>query len=358
LPECDQRRRALANRFAELKIDALLVSSPANVRYLTGFTGSNGLLLLTPEKPVFLTDPRYTTQAATEADVKTLTARGPLLPAAAAELKKRKLKRIGFEPGALSYEAWAKLKDELPAPANLRAVGGVIEALRTVKSAEEVLRIRRSAATAAEALARTLKQVKPGLRELDVAAELDYQMRRLGAEGAAFETIVASGARTALPHARPTTAKLEPNQLLLIDMGASREGYASDMTRMAHFGTPGAQAKEMHAAVLEAQRAALDAVRPGRAGGDVDAAARKVLRKYGLERAFVHATGHGLGLEIHELPRIGQKEKGRLEAGMVVTIEPGVYIAGSGGVRIEDTVLVTRTGSEVLTPTPKELVSL
>ena len=348
----------MVNRFAELKIDALVVSSPANVRYLTGFTGSNGLLLLAPERPVFLTDPRYTTQAASEVDARTVTVRGPLLAAAAAEIKKRRLKRIGFERSGLTYDAWAKLKDELPAQANLRPVGGVIEALRMVKSGEEILKIRRSAATAAEAFARTLKQVKPGLRELDVAAELDYQMRRLGAEDAAFETIVVSGARTALPHARPTSAKLEPNQLLLIDMGASREGYASDMTRMVHFGTPGAKVKEMFTAVLEAQRAALDAVRPGRAAGEVDRAARKVLKKHGLERAFVHATGHGLGLEIHEPPRIGQKEKGKLEAGMVVTIEPGAYVAGLGGIRIEDTVLVTKTGSDVLTPTPKELVSL
>lgn len=358
MPESDQRRRAVANRFAELKIDALVVSSPANVRYLTGFTGSNGLLLLTAEKPVFYTDPRYTTQAAAEVDAKSVTVRGPLMPAAVQEIKKRKLKRIGFERGAVTYDAWALMKDELPAQSNLRPVGGVIEALRAVKSSEEIAKIRRSVATASEAFARTLKQVRVGLRELDVAAELDYQMRRLGADGPSFDTIVAAGARTALPHARPTAAKLEANQLLLIDMGASRDGYASDMTRMAHFGAPGARVKDMYAAVLEAQRAAVQAVRAGAAGGDVDAAARKVLKKHNLDKAFVHSTGHGLGLEIHEPPRLGQKEKARLDAGMVVTIEPGVYVEGFGGIRIEDTVLVTKTGCEVLTPTPKELVSL
>jgi Xaa-Pro aminopeptidase len=180
-------------------------------------------------------------------------------------------------------------------------------------------------------------------------------MRRLGAEKPSFETIVASGARSALPHAHPTGARLKLGQLLLIDMGAFVDGYASDMTRMLFLGRPGARVKRLYRAVLEAQLAAIDAVRPGVTTSHVDRQARHVLKKFGLDRAFVHSTGHGLGLEIHELPRIGRKDKTLLAAGMAITIEPGAYLEGFGGVRIEDTVVVTAGGCEVLTPTSKEL---
>jgi Xaa-Pro aminopeptidase len=180
-------------------------------------------------------------------------------------------------------------------------------------------------------------------------------MRRLGAEKPSFETIVASGERSALPHAHPTGAVLKSGQLLLIDMGAFQDGYASDMTRMLFLGTPGARVRRLYRAVLEAQLAAIDAVRPGVTSAHVDRQARKVLKAYKLDRAFVHSTGHGLGLEIHELPRIGKKDKTPLAAGMAITIEPGVYLEGFGGIRIEDTVVVTPTGCEVLTPTSKEL---
>lgn len=227
-----------------------------------------------------------------------------------------------------------------------------------VKSEDEIARIRKSVRTNSAAYERALKKARPGMRESELAAELDFQMRRLGAEAAAFETIVASGERTALPHARPTAARLENDQLLLIDMGASQDGYASDMTRVSHFGRPKQRIREMYRAVLEAQLAAIDRVRAGRPASDVDSAARKVLKSHQLDREFIHSTGHGLGLEIHEPPRLGKKETTRLEAGMVITIEPGVYVEGRGGIRIEDTVLVTESGCEILTPTPKELVSL
>jgi Xaa-Pro aminopeptidase len=200
--------------------------------------------------------------------------------------------------------------------------------------------------------------VKPGIQEQEIAAELDFQMRKLGAEKPAFDTIVAAGAHSALPHAHPSTHRLLENELLLTDMGSSLNGYSSDMTRVAHLGKPNRRVRELYGAVLEAQMAAVDSVRASVAAGKVDSVARSVLKKHGLDREFVHSTGHGLGLEIHEPPRIGRKEKTRLHAGMVITIEPGAYIDGFCGVRIEDTVLVTATGCEVLTPTPKELVSL
>jgi Xaa-Pro aminopeptidase len=209
-----------------------------------------------------------------------------------------------------------------------------------------------------EAFQRTLRRVRPGARERDIAAELDYQMRALGAEKPAFDTIVATGARTALPHAHPTSNKLAESELLLIDMGATVDGYTSDMTRMAFAGEPSKRIRQLYKAVLEAQLAGIDAVRAGATTRKVDLAARDVLKRHGLEREFVHSTGHGLGLEIHEAPRVAKKDKSKLQAGMVITIEPGAYIEGLGGVRIEDTVLVTDTGCEVLTPTSKEFVSL
>jgi Xaa-Pro aminopeptidase len=193
------------------------------------------------------------------------------------------------------------------------------------------------------------------MKESELAAELEYRMRRLGAEKPSFDTIVAGGPRSALPHAQPTAARLESGDLVVVDMGALQEGYCSDMTRMLFLGTPGNKVKRTYRAVLEAQLAAIDAARAGVSTARVDRAARQVLKGYGLEKAFVHSTGHGLGLEIHEPPRVGKRDRTVLEAGMAITIEPGVYLEGFGGIRIEDTVVVTRTGCEILTPTPKEL---
>jgi Xaa-Pro aminopeptidase len=198
--------------------------------------------------------------------------------------------------------------------------------------------------------------VKSGLRENSLAAEIEYQMRRLGAEKPSFETIVAAGPRSALPHAQPSEEALENDQLLLIDMGAVLEGYSSDMTRMVHLGKAGKKVQNLYYAVLEAQLTAIEFVRAGVRASQVDATARKVLRRYGYDKLFVHSLGHGVGLEIHEGPRIGRRDESVLEPGMVITIEPGAYIQGFGGVRIEDMVLVTASGCENLTPTPKELL--
>jgi Xaa-Pro aminopeptidase len=224
-----------------------------------------------------------------------------------------------------------------------------------VKSPAEIEQIRQSVLTNSRAFEKTLKRLKPSMTENDVAAEVELQMRRHGAEGVAFESIVAAGPRSALPHARPTAEPIGTNRILLFDVGALQAGYCSDMTRVVHLGKTGSRARKLYNAVLEAQLAAIDAVRPGVTTGSVDTAARSVLRKHGLEKAFVHSTGHGLGLEIHEAPRIGRKDETRLQAGMAITIEPGAYIEGFGGVRIEDTVVVTPGGCEVLTPTTKEL---
>jgi Xaa-Pro aminopeptidase len=271
-------------------------------------------------------------------------------------VRRKRIRRLGYEPAWLNVDAFSRLKEGLKA--SLVSTAGLVEQHRAIKSASEIEKIRKSVAVNSEAYSRTLKRIKIGVRELDIAAELDYQMRRLGAEKSAFDTIVASGARTALPHAHPTLARIAANELLLIDMGATLDGYASDMTRVSFLGTPSGKVKRMYRAVLEAQLAGVEAVRPGVTAGQVDHAARNVLKKYKLEEAFVHSTGHGLGLEIHEGPRIAAQDKSKLRPGLVITIEPGAYVEGFGGIRIEDTVLVTNSGYEILTPTSKEFTTL
>jgi Xaa-Pro aminopeptidase len=353
-----ERRARLTGQFSELHLDALVVSALPNIRYLTGFTGSHALLLLTPSAATLFTDPRYEIQANRECDCPVRVVKGPLTRAASALLARKGARDIGFESSRLIYDAWAALGRDLGRQRRLRPVSGLVEKLRMVKSPEEIDRIEHSVAVNSKAFEKALGRFKPEMREMELAAELDYQMRRLGAEGPAFETIVASGVRTALPHARPTSEPIRSNTLLLIDMGAQCGGYASDMTRVVAIGNPGKTFRSMYAAVLEAQQAATASVRPGVNAGRVDATARRVLRRHGLDRLFSHSTGHGLGLEIHESPRLGKKEKTALETGMAITIEPGVYLEGSGGIRIEDTVVVTDEGVRVLTPTPKELVTL
>jgi Xaa-Pro aminopeptidase len=358
LTELEYRRRSLAARLAEHKVDGLLISSPANIRYLSGYTGSNGLMLVTAAEAHFFTDPRYRLAVSRNLTCKVHVVSGLLTNAAAAIVKRKKLKRVGFEPGWLSYEGYSKFKDLLPLGTSLSPVHRLVEEQRMTKSPSEIDLIRASVLLNSEAYSRTLKNIRPGLQEREIAAELEFQMRTLGAEKPSFETIVAAGANSALPHAHPGAHRLEQNELLLIDMGASLEGYASDMTRVVHAGKPPRKVRELYRAVLEAQLAAVDTVRAGVVASKVDKAARDVLKKHNLEREFVHSTGHGLGLEIHEPPRIGRKEKTRLAAGMAITIEPGAYIAGLGGVRIEDTVLVTPNGCEILTPTSKEFINL
>ena len=344
---------------AALELDAAIVTAPPNVRYLTGFTGSNGMLLVTERQATLLTDPRYTLQAKTEtagSGVKVVIAKGALEAALTPRLAK--LRRIGFENNRVRYRAWEHLQRSLPLSASLHPLGTVIEQRRMVKSAAEIAAIRESVNTNSQAFAAALTRFRAGMTENDLAAEIEYQMRLLGADKPAFETIVAFRKNSALPHAQPGKARIDGNGLLLIDMGTFRGGYASDMTRCIHLGKAGAKTRNLYGAVLEAQLAGVDAVAPGVPAGDVDAVTRRVLRRHGLDKAFVHSTGHGLGLEIHEAPRLGRGEKTILQTGMAITIEPGAYIEGTGGVRIEDTVLITPTGVEILTPTAKELVSL
>lgn len=342
--------------FDELKIDALLVSAAPNVRYLSGFTGDNGLLLVTPESQTLFTDPRFTIQAAEECTCPVVTVvKTPLDQAVLKVLRKHHIKRLGFEASRMLYDVYWRMDRSLPKGVKLRPIGPIVDQFRMVKSDDEIARIRSSVTANSEAYEQVARTIRPGAKESDIAAELEYQMRRVGAEKPAFETIVAAGPRSALPHAQPTERELANDELLLIDMGACRDGYMSDMTRVLFAGKPSRRVRSMYNAVLNAQLAAIDAVRPGVTAAYVDRAARRVLEAAGLGKEFVHSTGHGLGLEIHEGPRLGRRDKTKLAPGMAITIEPGAYVRDFGGIRIEDTVLVTKTGCEVLTPTSKEL---
>lgn len=341
---------------AEHRCDAALVSRLPNVRYLTGFTGSNAILFLSARAAVLFTDPRYDLQAHEECDCRVRAVRGSTWEGVWKYIAGR-CRRLAMEAEHVSHDTWTETERRLGRRAKLVPVRGLVERLRRVKSAAEVEAIRASARVCGQAFAEAAAMLKPEMSERDAAAEIEYRMKRLGAEGPAFETIVAAGPRAALPHARPGQAKLGAGPVL-IDMGASVAGWMSDMTRMVHLGRPSRSFLRLYSAVREAQQAALAEVRAGAAARKADAAARRVLKAHGLAAFFTHSTGHGVGLEIHEAPRLGARSEDILEAGMVVTVEPGVYLAGTAGVRIEDTVLVTESGAEILTAVGKELLVL
>ncbi len=360
--EFGSRRERLLPALKEARANAFLITALPNVRYLSGFTGSNGAVLLTADRSLLFTDPRYQTQAPQESDCEVKIAKGPLFKEVASWIKRLRVRSLAFEQNRISFEEYRQVQEQARG-VRLLPIVGAIETLRMVKSDEEIATIRAAVQLNSAALEYALKRFKPSMTEIDLAAEIEYRMRRLGADGSAFETIVASGVRSALPHARPTDRVIQRDELLLIDMGANVAGYASDMTRTHAVGKLDAKKRRIYRAVLESQLAAIDAVKPGVSCASVDRAARDRLRSFGtrtenLDKLFIHSTGHGLGLEIHERPRVGRKETTKLQAGMVITIEPGVYEEGLGGVRIEDTVVVTARGCEILTPTRKELVVL
>jgi len=356
------RPHSLAKRLERLrqllerrKLPLLVVSSPVNVFYLTGFRGSAGVAIFGASEALLWVDPRYTQQAREQAPgVEVIEERGSLLKAAGRWLGKRGRRAAGYEDGHLTCAGLRELAGQTPGSVRLRPVGELVEELRYVKDPEEVECIRNAGQLTAAVFAEVMRQVRPGVRECDLAAEIDYRLRRRGADGAAFEAIVASGPRAAWPHARASAKLLKKSELVIFDLGAILRGYAADMTRTLYLGNPGRDVRSLYRAVLEAQRRAVRSVGAGKRAREVDAAARRALAARGLDGCFTHSTGHGVGLEIHEKPRLARGEGQRLEVGCVVTVEPGVYLEGLGGIRIEDTVLVRRGGREILTPAPKD----
>ena len=349
------RLARLRDSIAGERLEALIVSGLPNIRYLTSFTGSNALLLVTPRDAVLFTDGRYKLQAGQEVQAaKVAVARGALVRSLIGSLKRRRLRRLGFEQRRVTFEFYQALRSGLPG-CRLKPVLGAVETLRAVKSAEEIGTIRRAVELNSAVFERSLRYIRPGRTEAEVAADIEHTMRTQGGDKPAFETIVAAGRRSALPHARPGHKPLTKRQFIIIDQGVILDGYSSDMTRTVALGGLGRRGREVYRAVLDAQLSAIAAVKPGARARNIDRQARITLQKHGLEEAFVHSTGHGVGLEVHEAPRLGRNDKTVLEAGMVITIEPGAYLEGFGGVRIEDMVLVTTRGCEVLTPTSKDL---
>jgi len=342
----------------------LLVTHLPDLRYLCGFTGSSAALAVTRRGARLFTDGRYTSQAAEEvsgAEVG-IVAGSPALAAIEWLRTEPGVHSATFDPSATTVAERGRWLAALPSRLRKTFLSELseplVQPLRTIKDAEELAIISDAALIGCRMFEHILGVIRPGIREIDIAAELEYKARQLGAEGMSFETIVASGVRSALPHGRATTALLPRKGFLTLDFGIILNGYSSDMTRTVYLGNPTIKERDTYEAVLEAQESGVDAVRGGARCGDVDEAARCVLRKAGLADAFTHSSGHGVGLEIHEPPRIGAGQDTKLLPGMVITIEPGVYLAGQFGIRIEDMVAVTKTGGKVLTPAPKALIQL
>jgi len=349
----------LAARLDDLSCDALLVTKLTNIHYLTGFTGSAGLLLVLPDDALLVSDGRYRDQAVEQVKAAGASVRieigRPAAQAVAVKRLAKGVKRLGLEADDISWGAQQRLRASLSHATELVAVRNAVETLRAVKDEGELARIERAADIADVALAQVKELLCEGPTEQEFAIALDFEMRRRGADAVAFETIVASGPNGALPHARPSARRVEPGELVVIDFGAMVDGYRSDMTRTVSVGTPRSnELRELLEAVIAAQRAGVRALRAGVSGGQVDAACRESLASAGLEEAFLHGTGHGVGLEIHEAPSVSPESADILQAGAVVTVEPGAYLHPSGGARIEDTLVVTANGARSLTKSTKD----
>jgi Xaa-Pro aminopeptidase len=355
------RVRRLQSDLSAGKLDYLLVTHLPNVRYLTGFTGSAAALLVGPSGATLFTDGRYIAQAKQEvANARIVIGKkSPIVEAAEWLVARRKGSRsavvsLGIEPEALSAGARDRLAALVRGKVRVRSALPLIERARMVKDADEIHLIRKAIELGASLFRVARAKIRPGVSELEVAAAMEYQARSKGAEGMSFSTIIAAGPRSAVVHGRASAARIPRRGFVVCDFGVILSGYCSDRTRTVHVGQPSKEARAFYGAVLEAQLAAIAAVRPGVTAAEIDEAARAVLGKRGLARYFTHSTGHGLGLEIHEAPRLAAGQTQKLEPGMVVTIEPGAYVPGKWGVRIEDVVVVTPTGCEVLTPQNEE----
>lgn len=346
--------------------DALLVTHAPDVRWLSGFTGSNGAVVLLGGRAALFTDGRYTAQAREEApDLKVFVGKKAAVTLAIEWLIARGAKRCAFDARQTTVAGFEAMRKALPKELGAArrtfflATEGLVARLREVKDDAEVGKLRQAADLGCQLFAGLLAHIVPGTREIDVAMELEYAARQHGAEAMSFDTIVASGARSALPHGRATVQKLPRKGFVTLDFGIVLDGYCSDMTRTMHLGRASREERDVYDAVLDAQEAAVAAVGPGVPSAAIDEAARSVLTRAKLGKWFSHSTGHGVGLEIHEGPRLAAKVDQVLEPGMVITIEPGVYLPECFGVRIEDMVLVTENGAEVLTDaSPKAWMQL
>lgn len=340
------------------EIEGFLVTNPKNLNYLTGFDGE-GFALITKGENYLLTDSRYTEQAQKESpDFKIITDEPNKKDARILALKKiieeNKLKKIAFESSNLSYADFKKYSHSFKSIEFL-STENLIEQIRMIKDKEEIIKIKKAAQITTESLKDVLKIIEPGIRELDIASELAYTMRKKGAQKESFDIIVVSGERSSLVHGKPSEKKIDEGELIIIDLGGNYQNYNSDITRTVIMGKENKKQKKIFSIVLEAQKKALEFLKPGVKCKEVDSVARSIIEKKGYGKYFGHGLGHGVGLDIHELPRVSFNDDTVLLPGMVITIEPGIYLPEVGGVRIEDSVLITEEGYEVLTWFPKIL---
>ena len=350
------RADRLTERVTEAGVDAVVITDLVNVRYLTGYTGSNGLALIGANTRVFVTDFRYVEQAAEQVEPSFDRRRASLdlLEAIKDALPAGEL-RLGFEEAHVSVREHGRLRDLLPDRIELVGVHGLVEELRAVKEPGEIAAIRAATELADAAFEQFIAGGLIGRTERELALELEFDMRRRGAEGPSFAPIVAAGPHGALPHASPRDVEVRRGELVVIDWGAQLDGYCSDCTRTVAAGEIDERGAEIYQLVLDAQLAGLEAVTPGAGGREVDAVAREIIEAAGHGEHFGHGLGHGVGLDVHEAPRLAQRSESVLKPGNVVTVEPGVYLPGALGVRIEDLVVLTGDGREILTALTKEL---
>ncbi|SIS36932.1 M24 family metallopeptidase [Salimicrobium flavidum] len=341
----------------EKGIDGLLILSDKNRRYITGFTGTSGAVLITEDSAKLVTDFRYVEQAEDQVtEFEIVEHKGPMSEEIAAQFRSTNTEKIGFEKEHLTYSVYEIFNEKISG--ELVPVAGIVETLRMVKSSEEISILREAAKIADEAFDHILTYIKPGVKEIDVSNELEFFMRKKGATSSSFDIIVASGYRSALPHGVASEKKIETGELVTLDFGALYKGYCSDITRTVSVGEISDKQKEIYATVLEAQKKGMDGLKAGLTGKEADALTRDVINEKGYGSYFGHSTGHGIGLDVHEGPGLSHRSDVELKPGMVVTVEPGIYVQGTGGCRIEDDTVITEEGNEPLNHSPKELIIL
>ncbi|MFP3124486.1 Xaa-Pro peptidase family protein [Ectobacillus funiculus] len=347
----------LRSMLRQESIDGLLLTNSYNRTYMTGFTGTAGVVLLSAERALFITDFRYVEQAQKQAvGYEIVQHTGPITEEVAKRAKELGITKLGFEQDTLTYSEYRMYGDKTEA--ELVPVSGLVEKLRLIKTDAEIKILKEAAQIADAAFTHILSFIRPGVSELAVSNELEFFMRKQGAAASSFDIIVASGHRSALPHGVASEKLIETGEFVTLDFGAYYKGYCSDITRTIAVGEPSQDLKDIYDVVLEAQLRGLDGIRAGVTGKEADALTRDYITEKGYGQYFGHSTGHGIGLEIHEGPGLSIRSDTVLEPGMAVTVEPGIYIAGLGGVRIEDDVIVTKEGNEILTHSPKELIIL
>ncbi len=334
------------------QLDGILFSNLENIRYLCGFTGSDGTLLLTPHQSFFLTDSRYWTQAGEEVKGSKIIPYKKKMEEIVSLLLDLNMKTIGFESASLTFAFYKSLSERIANEARLIPLGNELKNLRAVKDEFELALIRQAIHIASQAFVQVINVIKEGISERDLALEMEYFMKRQGAEDIGFDLIIASGKRSALPHGKASDKKIERGEFILFDFGSGVQGYHSDQTRTLIFGTPSLEQREIYQVVREAHDRAIERIRPNISISEIDGAARDHIRNKGYGDYFGHGTGHGIGLSVHEDPVINSENHDLLQEGMIFTIEPGIYLPDWGGVRIEDMVLVTSTGAEILTYLP------